>query len=145
VNVGIVTGTALVGGGVTLLARVVGNAGRPITVASLTSIAYAVRDLTDALALGDDTVTVSDAVFDDLVTDDPRWNRDSSAAPGPDGRWGYNFAVTLPADLFADTFDVHETSNKVRRHRVQADVLFTPTSGEPFVVSWAWSPVPTWV
>jgi hypothetical protein len=144
-NVGMITGTALVGGGVTLMARVVGNAGTPVTQASLSTVAYAVRDLTDALALGDDAVSISDAVFDDLVTDDPRWNRDSAAAPGPDGRWGYNFAVTLPASLFDAVFDVHETTNKVTRHRVQADVLFTPTSGEPFVVSWAWSPVPTWV
>lgn len=121
----ITTGIVVANSGVSLLARLVGNDGRPITRASISSIAYNVYNETDGenVASGSGTLTISDVVFDDLQTNDPRWTKDSEASPGKDGRFGYNFLATLPASHF--TAD---------GNRLRVSITFTPASGQPFVV-----------
>jgi hypothetical protein len=121
--------------GVTLLGRIVGNAGVPITQASLTSpLTIVVTDLTKEAALAGSgavntlTPAVSGVVFDSLQTG-PLWTKDSAAAPGPDGLFGYNFAYLVPAANFNTPGD-----------KYQLDVKFIPVVGEQFVVSFT---VPT--
>ena len=123
--------------GVTLLARVAGNAGVPVTQASLTSVQYALTDLgtpagsnpvTGALT----ALTISSVIFDQLQQSDPRWSRDSAASPGPDGLWGYNFLATLASTLFTST------------NRQHVDVVFTPLTGQPFRQPFEWTPIATY-
>ena len=125
--------------GVTLLARIAGNAGVPITQSTLSKIQYALTDLGSPIGVGVKTgalttLTITSVVFDSLQQSDPRWTRDSVGSPGPDGLWGYNFLATLPASLFANT-------NMNRQH---IDVKFTPVTGEVFYGQWEWSPLPTY-
>lgn len=115
--------------GVTLMARIVGANGEPITQASLSSITYTVTDTTDTDTQSTGTLTISSVVFNDLQQQDRRWTADSQARPGRDGRWGYNFRATLPASIMTLTT------------KQQADVKFTPVSGEVFFVPFAWTPV----
>ncbi len=74
--------------GVTFMARVYGNAGTAITQASLSSIGYAVTDLSDLTnPVTSGTLTISSVVFDTLQTG-VRWTKDST---------GYNFLYAAPA------------------------------------------------
>lgn len=129
--VGIITGVVVAKSGVTLMARIRGNAGTLITQATLSSISYAVTNLTAAASVGTGTFTISATVFDDLQQNDPRWRRDSASSPGEDDAHGYNFRGTLAASLFVAT-GINAASVERQPDLYQADVVFTPTSGEPF-------------
>lgn len=141
-TLGIVSGVVVAQSGITLMARVLGQAGQPITRASLSTITYAVRDLTDAVAVqAAQPLTIAQVVYDDLRQSDPRWTRDSAYHPGPDRAWGYNFLATLPAGLF-DDYD--SDTGVVTHHEYQVDVKFTPVTGQPLVVPFRFRPVTTY-
>lgn len=142
-NVGSISGQVAAGSGVTVLARLRGNDGGLVTQASLTSIAYSVANLTSGSVLGTGSFTVSDSVYDSLQQGDARWTQDSESRPGPDGSHGYNFAATIPASLFPAT-TLTAVAAQSAPPRIQVDVTFTPTSGQPFRVVWTWSPVRVW-
>lgn len=132
--------------GVTLLARVRGGDGRLLTRASLLAVNWSLANLSTGTVLSGGALVLASSVFDALQQSDPRWQVDSAAAPGPDGAWGYNFAGTIPAAMFplaqlAAPASPFSSSGKLVQ--VQADVAFTPVSGEPWRVSFQWrmSPV----
>ncbi len=83
----ILTGSGPEQTGVTILARIYGQTGILITQASLTSIAYTVTDLM-AGTTSAGTLTVSAVVFNQAMTNDPRWTFDTV---------GFNFLATIPA------------------------------------------------
>jgi hypothetical protein len=141
-NVGSISGQVAAGSGVTILARLRGQDGSLVTQASLTSIAYSVANLTEGEVVGTGSLTVSTCVYDSLQTD-ARWTQDTASRPGPDGATGYNFAATLPASLFPETTLTSAVARSAPP-RVQVDVTFTPTSGQPFRVVWSWTPVRVW-
>ncbi len=137
----VITGKAIPGqSGVTLIARILGNMGTPITMASLASIAYTVTDTTAGVNLGSGFFTVGGSVFDALVNGDPRWTQDSPQSPGPDGLSGYNFQATLPATLFPirTPSPPDLLAGAPPGHNYQCDTAFTPVVGLPFRVSWRW-------
>jgi hypothetical protein len=126
-----VTGGVIPSGtGVTLMRRVTGNNGLPITKASLTSIAWTLTDITNGMALGTGTFAISAVVFDVLQTADPRWAFDTV---------GYNFAATIPAaqTLPVASPSIQPAAGKPMR-QLQCDVLFTPVTGEPFRSQFTW-------
>jgi hypothetical protein len=129
---------------VALLARILGNAGNPITQSDITSIAWTARDLNTGVTISTGTFTVATSVYNSLQQSDGRWTVDSQYAPGHDRRWGYNFAGTVPAATFANLFDVDPLTFRVTLHRVQVTVAFTPASGEPFRQAFQFSPLATW-
>lgn len=101
-------------GGATFLARVLGNAGTAITQATITSITYAVYDLsttTPTTAVISGTLVVASTVFDTLQTD-ARWTADST---------GYNFLHAMPATAFP-----------TGKHQYKVEYKVTPTSGAVF-------------
>ena len=103
--------------GATFMARILGNAGTPITQAGLTSITCKVIDLdsdTPATAVLTPSITVSGVINDTLQTSDARWTADTT---------GYNFLDAMPATAFPSA-----------RHRYVVQYTFTPTSGAVFVV-----------
>ena len=101
--------------GAVIMARVYGNAGTPITQASLASIVCKVFDLSDGNTLiATRTLTIADVVFDALQTSDARWTTDST---------GYNFLDAVPATAFP---------NGGRTYRLE--YVFTPVSGQPFAL-----------
>lgn len=123
--------------GVTLLARIVGNAGVPITQSTLASIQYDLTDLGSPIGVSPTTgplvtLAIATVLFDSLQQSDPRWTRDSAGAPGRDGLWGYNLRCTLPASLF---------TSKNRQH---VDLVLVPLIGEPFRVIFEWAPLATY-
>lgn len=129
-GVGLVTGVAAGKSGVALLARVLGNAGAPITQASLASIAWTLTDLTAGAAVAAGTFVVATSVFDSLQID-PRWTVDAL---------GYNFLGTLAASNFPAALPAAGAPGQAAPpRRYQADVAFTPAAGEPFRVIFAWS------
>ena len=125
------------------MGRILGNGGTPITVASIASINYAIRDLTAGSTTSTGTLTPGAVLFNDLQVADPRWTKDTERRPGADGRWGYNFLATLAATLFT-AYDLDTTTKVVTPHRYQVDVRFVPASGEPFVQPFAFTPVPVY-
>jgi hypothetical protein len=127
---GLITGSARALSGATLMARIRGNQGTLITQASILSVGWTCTNLATGIASGTGTLTVTQVVFNNLQQSDPRWTRDSSDTPGPDGQWGYNFAFALPAAALP--------SGGVR---YQIDAVFVPISGESFRVSWSVVPV----
>ncbi len=133
----LITGSAVpMRSGVALLARIAGATGVPITQASLSTIQYALTDLGAGPGVPPVTgpltaLSVAAVVFDQLQQQDPRWTRDSAQAPGADGLFGFNFLAVLPAALMTSP------------NRQHVDVIFTPVSGEPFRVSFEWSPLTT--
>lgn len=143
------TGLIVANSGVTLLARILGQNGNPITVASLSTIQYAIRNLTlgttpTALTSAG---TVASLVSNDLVQNDPRWSIDSADNPGEDGRWGRNFLLTLAASLFtsARTFTVESAAPyRVTPYHLQVSVVFTPVSGEQWHIPYPFLSYPTW-
>lgn len=144
---GAVTGVVVSKSGVTLLARILGQLGTPITVATISSITWNVQDLVTQLSTGSGSFTPSQVVFDSLQVFDPRWNKDSASSPGPDKLWGYNFLASVPASSFT-AYDVAASSavfpSVVTPHTFQVDVEFTPVSGEKFRQPWVFKPIPTW-
>lgn len=101
--------------GLTIMARVLGNAGTAVTQASLTGIAFKAFDLATGAQVGSTTaLTVSAVVFDTLQDDDddPRWTLDST---------GFNFLYTVPATFFP-TGD----------QKYLLEFVFDPVSGDNF-------------
>jgi hypothetical protein len=144
---GVVTGPAVPSRtGVTLLARLRAGSGQLVTRASLSSIAYAVSNVSTGASLGTGTFTISECVYDSLQQNDPRWTADSAASPGADGAHGLNFAATLPASLFAlATLAAPSVlAGPARARTVQCDVVFTPVTGEPWRVTFVWQTLPTY-
>ncbi len=136
-NLSYATGVAPSQTGVSLIARILGNLGTPITRATIASISYVLTDLTNGLTSGSGTFTVATVVFDNLVQNDPRWTADSPQVPGKDGRTGYNFLATIPAADFSATQLTGAPAPPWQPplpRKWQVDVHFTPVSGEPFVV-----------
>ena len=112
----IITGNAVENSGVTLLARLLGNGGTPVTQASLASIAYTVTDLNQGTVIvTGSALTISQVIFDTLQLA-PVWTKDAV---------GYNFLAALPGSLFTNGGDTY-----------QVDVVFTPVTGNPFRQSW---------
>lgn len=132
--------------GVTLRARLRAvSTGSLVTQASLSTITYAVRDLTDGTTDATSTLTISAVIFDSLQQADPTWRLDSAARPGADGAWGYNFRAALAGSLFAD-FDVESSAPyRVSSHDFQVDIEFTPVTGNSFVQSWSFPVYGAWV
>ena len=128
-GVGVITGVTVARSGVSLLARVLGNAGAPITQASLSGIAWALTDLTAGVAVASGTFTVSGTVFDSLQLD-PRWTVDGI---------GYNFLGVLAATNFPAAAPGLPTPTG---HRFQADVRFSPVAGEGFVIPYQFVALP---
>lgn len=133
--------TAVVPGltGVSLLARVLGQDGRPITRASLSTIGWTATDLTAGAAIATGTFTVASSVYDALQQTDPRWSKDSATSPGPDGLWGWNFLASLSATLLGAATPQQVPAGwptPVGPRPVQVDVGFTPVSGARFTASW---------
>ncbi len=96
------------------MARVVGADGVNITVASLTSIFWAVYNrITKALVAESDELTVANVVFDSLQTD-ARWSRDNT---------GYNFRHRVPDTVLTNPNIIYAVEYK-----------FTATGGEVFWV-----------
>jgi hypothetical protein len=129
----IATNTVAAHSGVGLYARVTNVAGTAITQASLTSAHYQVRDLTAQTSGTKTALTVSSVVYDALQTGEGWSDVDST---------GYNFKYVVPATEFAHDPDDDEAPIV---HRYQVDVLFTPASGEPFVVPFQFNAYPVWV
>lgn len=99
-------------GGATMLARIVGNAGTNITIATISAITCNVYDLVlGGTAIVSPTVTVATSVFDTVQTD-AIWTADTI---------GYNFKHDLPA-----------TSFPVGGHTYRIEYKFTPVSGQVF-------------
>lgn len=111
----ILIGKAVQDSGLTLLARILGAAGAPVTQLSLASIAYAVQDVTTGVQIGTGTLTIGTVIFDTLQTD-AVWTKDAV---------GYNFKATLASTLFANGGDTY-----------QIDVKFVPVTGQQFKQSW---------
>lgn len=120
----IITGQAMAKSGLMLLARIVGYSATPITQASLSSIDYAIRDLTSATTITTGTLTISAVVYDTLQTD-AVWDRDDD---------GYNFRWIVPAANLQNG-----------GHRYRIDVRFNPASGESFVQPWEFELTPAYV
>lgn len=119
--------------GAALYARVTNSAGTAITQASLTSVHYRVKDLT-ADTLGTKTaLTISAVIFDTLQTGEG-WSEVDTT--------GYNFATVIPATEF--DFDPEADPHFID-HRFQVDILFTPASGQPFVVPFQFTAKATWI
>ena len=128
-------GVIAAGTGVTLMARVLGGAGVPVTRASLLSVAWTLTNLSTGAFVAAGTFAVPSSVFDSPVQGDPRWQLDTPARPGVDGLSGYNFLATLPAAQFPVT----PPALGVTPPAMQCDVLFTPASGEPFRQTFQWA------
>ena len=144
-TIGILTGTVHAGSGVCLMARLRGLDGNLVTQASLSSITYAIRDLTDAVTDSTGSLTISSVIFDSLQQNDLRWRKDSQSRPGPDGQHGYNFRTVMGATLFGEFTVATASPYRVSPSTFQIDVKFTPTSGQAFVQSWQITPLPTYV
>jgi hypothetical protein len=110
-----ITATIWEDSGCFLMARVRGNAGSNITIASITSITSNVYDESNVntLVAGPTTQTVSSVVFDTLQTDS-RWTKDST---------GYNVGVSALAAWFP-----------TGGHLYRVELAFVPVSGENFKV-----------
>jgi len=102
--------------GLYLMARVKGNAGVNITVASISAITVYVYARDAGTLIATLTPTVSGVVFDTLQTTalDPRWTKDSV---------GYNFGYAIPAA----SFPTGGTAYRV-------EVIFDPASGDNFAL-----------
>ena len=118
----IIVGDTLQNGAFNVIARVVGAAGDPVTIATLTDISYQVRNTNSSVKTIDTTVlTIANVVFDSLRIDD-LWVVDA---------FGYNFLLTVPGTGIP-SLDPH-----------QIDISFTPITGEKFLVSAKTTPLAT--
>ena len=148
-SLGTVTGVGILRSGVTCMARIRGQTGQLITRASLSTITYAVRNLTSATTITSaQSLTISSVVYDDLQVDDPRWDRDNEEHPGPDEVWGYNFLATIAASHFTGVTVADDEGvlapNAVTPHKFQVAITFTPASGQPFVQPFEFMAIPVW-
>lgn len=113
--------------GALLMTRVLGANAVPMVQADISTITYTVTDLTTGLAVVSAvSVTISSTIFNLLQNDLP-WQLatgETTTNLGADGLVGYNFKFVLPATALVPSGD-----------RFQVDFLFTPASGQPFVVS----------
>ena len=135
----LITGQAVLGNsGVAIMARLRGNDGNLVTQGSLDTISYVVYDVQAVLDTGNrggsgtvvtasTALTVSSVIFDSLQQNSQLWTADGPHRLGPDGTWGFNFRAILAATSFT-------VANSAKTHQV--DVLFTPTSGQQFRVSY---------
>lgn len=142
----VITGSAIPGRtGVTLLARLRTGTGQLVTRASISTIAYTVSNISLGTALGSGSFATT-TIYDSLQQGDARWRADSAAQRGPDGEWGYNWAAELAATLFALTTLAAPgvISGPAKPQTIQADVVFTPVSGEPFRVVFTWQKLPVY-
>lgn len=125
----ITSATMIARTGAVLMARILGNAGTPITVATISSISAAVRDLDyNAVTYGPSALTVASVVFNSYVQNDLRWFEAGGDA------LGYNFLWVVPAIALG-----------MAGLRMRADVKFVPVSGENFVVPFEGSLVPVYI
>lgn len=131
---GAVRGRGVARSGTVLMARIIGANAALITQASLSAIAFLLRDITAQSSGTQRTLTIADVVYDSLQTG-AGWTEDSS---------GYNFRYTIPASDISWTPSLDSAGNPIA-HQFQADVRFTPASGEPFVVPFYFWAIPTWV
>lgn len=115
----------------TLLAYVEGNAGTPITQASITSITYTISKIDENEPDDDATVVTghsaasinqATAVFDTEQKTDVRWNPNDH-----DGK-GFNFEFT-PVITTNQAFNNRGVGYRIR-------VKFTPVSGQVFWGEW---------
>ncbi len=129
--------TAVIPGGSspTLLARVLGGMGTPITRASIAAIAWTVTDLQAGAIVGTGAFLTS-TIMNGLVQNDPRWTLDGAYSPGPDGLWGYNWlAGPLAASFFPLAAPLPTPPGfppAVTPRPYQIDVVFTPLAGGAF-------------
>lgn len=98
-------------------------------------------DRSGATTPGSGSLTVASVVFDSLQQSDPRWTRDNAQTPDAWGLFGYNFATELPASLFPAT-STTAAAILAAPKEYQADVIFTPASGQAFRVVFRWTAVP---
>jgi hypothetical protein len=108
--------TAFEDGTVSLMARVIGNAGAAITQASLTAIklyAYNLADTTTPVA-DNVTVVIASTVYDTLQTASP-WDDEADSE-------GYNFRYDVPQTYLASP------------GRYRFEFRFDPASGGDFFV-----------
>ena len=151
--IGLITGTVVARSGVTCMARVLGNAGTPITRASLSTITYTVTDRSNGTVGTATSVTISSAVYDSLQTSDPRWNMvvgESALNLGADGQYGFNFLFVVPAINFPITVpdatpDPPAKVVQTPPFSYRVDFVFTPASGQQFIVPFEFTPVQTFV
>ncbi len=138
---GIITGIVVTKTDVTLLARVVGNLGTPVTQATISAISWQVSDLTLGTVLGTGTFVVASVIFNSLQQADTRWVRDSATQLGVDKAWGYNFLAVIPASAYAGPALI-AMANAYLPDVLQADVTITPTTGNPFKLApYQWQPI----
>lgn len=115
--------------GAVLLARALGNAGTPITRASIASMSLQVRDLDySQVSYGPAALVVATCVFDSCVQNDQRWIQEGGDATG------YNVLVLIPALALS-----------MPGKRVRADVKFVPVAGENFVIPAEANLVPVYI
>ena len=115
----------------TLLTRIEGWDGTPITTNEVAGIVYSIYELDPAdpdsrtVVTGHDevTLTVADVVFDSLQTD-ARWTEDDT---------GYNFRWPLDGSQIAN-FDVASGASQTKRYRAEA--ILTDTNGDKIVLVW---------
>jgi hypothetical protein len=135
------------GSGVTLLARILGQTGKPVTQASLSTIGYAVTDLIAATQTTG-SFSISTTIFDNLVQNDPRWTFDNQYTPGASGLWGYNFAGSLASTSFplatASAVPLGYPVQPAPPRPYQIDVTWTPVTGAAFKQSFAVTVLPTY-
>lgn len=98
-----------------------------ITQASLSTIAYVLKDLTAGTTITSGSLTVSAVVFDSLQQLDPAWTRDDASTPTPDGVWGYNFRQVVAAANISS-----------QDHHYESRVTFTFTDGTVLVQPFRW-------
>lgn len=111
------------------MARILGQAGTPITQATIAAIAAQVWDFENRLvSWGPSSLTVASVVFNSLIQQDPRWE-----AAGGDAA-GYNFLWEIPALALS-----------MPGNRMRADVKFAPVTGEQFVVPFEGQLVPVFI
>jgi hypothetical protein len=143
VQVDYVYGRTLAKSGTPLLARVRNPVtGALLTQAALSSISVVVTDVTAGERTYEGSLTIASVVYDTLQVD-AAWAMDSWALPGLDGHAGYNFKWTLPASAISYTPGAEAGQPRPRQY--QADVRFTPVSGEPLIVSFRFRALPTYV
>ena len=97
----------------TILTRVLGADGNPVTRADVSAVTVKVWDRDGAALINTHTPDVADAIYDTLQLD-PRWTFDST---------GYNLAIDIPG---ADLPDGDTT------YRIE--IKLTPTSGDGIYV-----------
>ena len=120
------------GGSDTLILARIRNplTGALVTIASISTITWTLRDLTAGTQAGSGSLTPSAVLFDSLQTGGA-WYADSAASPGDDGSTGYNFSWTISGTYLQFTPAVDGQGNPLP-HVFYATLTFTPTAGGGF-------------